>query len=229
MGFTLRITNPPSWAVWWIGLFTDLFIASPALPIDEVWDCPDNPLGHETLVIQLFDVNHNLLFQAIGLGPVYSGKDYEYNYATGAFYEVVLEEYVGAISKRQLEDGGTYTDIPAYNVPQGESVLVHVWGRNDMATSQKLGITWIVFDPDEKIVESYSDWEFGTTGPDGDHHFIGDRFNLDKPGTYFLSAMLLMNPDSPVIVDEYHGNLCTVKAVVPEPEFSGFSITEYTA
>ena len=36
----------------------------------------------------------------------------------------------------------------ASSVPIGQSGLVHIWGRNDMAISQKLGISWVVNDPD---------------------------------------------------------------------------------
>ena len=103
----------------------------------------------------------------------------------------------------------------ASSVPIGQSGLVHVWGRNDMPTNQKLGTHWVVTDPDGVVVEDYSDWEAWSTGPGDDHHFIGDRFDLDKEGTYTIAISLFMNPDSPVIVDSYKGDLCTATEVPP--------------
>ncbi|MBA7714760.1 hypothetical protein ES703_123792 [subsurface metagenome] len=132
------------------------------------------------------------------------------------------EEFAGRISRKQLEHNGTYTDIPSYDVPLGERGLVHVYGRNDTSISQKLGIWWMVFDPDGQIVETYSDWQAFSTGPGGEHHFIGDRFNLNKQGTYTIDIMLFMNQDSPVMVDEYYGTLCTVAI----EEFRGSIITK---
>ncbi|MBA7637660.1 hypothetical protein ES703_45306 [subsurface metagenome] len=89
MGFTLKITNAPPEAVWWMGMFTDLWLegGGVAMPIDEVWDCPDDPLGHETLKVQLFDVDQNLLYEDVGLGPVNDGGDYTYDYSTGELSE----------------------------------------------------------------------------------------------------------------------------------------------
>jgi len=95
-----------------------------------------------------------------------------------------------------------------------------------MAISQKLGISWVVKDPEGLIVEEYSDWEMWTTGPNDDHEFIGGRFDLDKEGTYTIAVSLLMNPDSPVIVDSYEGDLCTTTLEVP-PEFELIQHTIY--
>ena len=113
------------------------------------------------------------------------------------------------------------------SVPIGTGGKVHVWGRNDMAISQKLGVHWIVKDPDGLVVENYSDWEWGTTGPLDDHEFISPgRFDLDKIGTYTIAINLLMNPDSPVIVDSYDGVLCTTTTEVP-PEYELIQHTVY--
>ena len=96
------------------------------------------------------------------------------------------------------------------SVPIATRGLVHVRGQNDMATNQKLGVHWIVQDPDGLVVEDYEDWEFGTTGPGDDHEFIGGRFDIDKPGDWTIAISLSMNPDSPVTVDSYAGVLCRV-------------------
>ena len=96
------------------------------------------------------------------------------------------------------------------SVPIATRGLVHVWGRNDMATSQKLGIHWIVKDPDGIVIEDYQTWEMWSTGPGDDHEFIGDRFDIDKPGDWTIAIGLSMNPDNPLNVDIYNGVLCRV-------------------
>ena len=144
-------------------------------------------------------------------GPdIYSG--YYPNIIT---IEEVVPDFKGTISKKELEYNESQRAIPVSNIPQDERGLVHVWGRNAMATSQKLGIRWIVKNPYGTVVEDYQDWEFGTTGPGGDHHFIGGRFDLNKPGTWTISISLAMNPTSPLTVASYAGVLCTVKEAAP--------------
>lgn len=129
----------------------------------------------------------------------------------------VPEPYTGAISKKELEYDESRASIPAHDVPQGERGLVHIWGRNDMSTNQKMGIYWIVRDSDGVVVEEYSRWETFWTRPGKEQEFIGDRFNLDKAGLYDIRCGLLMNPDNPLYVHTYYGDLCTVAAVAPPP------------
>ena len=111
----------------------------------------------------------------------------------------------------------------ATSVPIGQSGLVHIWGRNDMNVPRHIGIHWIVTDPEGVAVEDYEDWA-SVLGikieldPGDDHEFIGGRFDLNKEGTYTIAVSLLMNPDSPVIVDSYEGDLCTTTLEVP-PEY----------
>ncbi|MBA7666996.1 hypothetical protein ES703_75081 [subsurface metagenome] len=97
------------------------------------------------------------------------------------------------------------------SVPIGTRGLVHVWGRNDMSTTQQMGIGWTVSDPDGVIVEEYGVWEaWPYTGAGGEHEFIGGRFDINKVGDYMIALELRMNPDSPVVVDSYVGVLCRV-------------------
>ena len=137
------------------------------------------------------------------------------------------EVYAGTIIGIELEHNGIQEGIPVYNIPQGQTARVHVWGRNDMATTQRLGIHWLVYDPDGILVQDYEDWSTLYYRQGTDHQFIGGRFNLAKPGTYTINIALSMNPSDPEIVDSYYGNLCTVAAAVPEPAFRGFGVTEY--
>lgn len=140
----------------------------------------------------------------------------------------LAEVFEGTISKKELEYDGAYDSIPVSNVPQGERGLVHIWGRNDMASTQRMGISWVVKDPDGIVVEEYSAWEaWPYTGPGSSHQFIGGRFDLSKSGTYTINIALSMNYDDPVIVDTYYGDLCTVAAAVPESEFRAFGIEKY--
>lgn len=97
------------------------------------------------------------------------------------------------------------------SVPIATRGLVHVWGRNDMTTTQRMGIGWTVTDPDGVIVEEYGVWEaWPYTGPGGEHEFIGGRFDINKVGDYMIAIELRMNPDNPVVVDSYVGVLCRV-------------------
>lgn len=141
--------------------------------------------------------------------------------------------YTGKISKKELEYDESRAAIPASDIPQGKRGLVHIWGRNDTPEAQRMGIYWIVRGPpgypDGPILEEYYAWEaWPYTSPGDAHEFIGGRFNLDEVGLYDIRAGLLMNPDAPVYVDIYYGNLCTVAAAVPEPEFSQFEIADYS-
>lgn len=135
--------------------------------------------------------------------------------------------FEGTISRKELEYNESRGDVPVADVPQGKSGLVHIWGRNDTDETQRMGMRWEVRDPDNLEVEEYSAWEaWPYTSPSSGHEFIGGRFNLDKPGTYTINVGLLMNPDNPIYVDTYYGNLCTVKAAL-EPTFSEFGVTAF--
>ena len=108
------------------------------------------------------------------------------------------------------------------SVPIGSKGIIHVWGRNDTAINQKLGIHWIVKDPDGIIVEDYEGWQLTSTSPGDTHEFRSPRvwqepFDLDKVGTWTIAIGLAMNPDSPINVDVYSGVLC----VIEEEEYAG--------
>ncbi|MBA7678558.1 hypothetical protein ES703_86835 [subsurface metagenome] len=73
------------------------------------------------------------------------------------FYVAIeAPEYKGTISKKQLKYNATARSIPVSNVPQDKSGIVSIWGRNDMASNQKMGIWWQVKDPDGNVVEEYA-------------------------------------------------------------------------
>jgi len=139
-------------------------------------------------------------------------------YANIITIKEVVPEFKGTISKKELEYNESRGTIPVSNVPQGKRGLVHIWGRNDMTTSQKLGISWVVRDPTGVIVESYSDWQAFSATPGGTHEFIGGRFDLNKTGNWTIAIGLFMNPASPVQVASYSGVLCTVGA--PPAEYT---------
>lgn len=87
------------------------------------------------------------------------------------------------------------------SVPIANSGRVHVVGRNDMASPQKMGCTWVVRDPDGVVVEEQTDdwagWPYPTdVNPNDTHEFISrTRFDLNKAGTWTISMALLMNYD----------------------------------
>lgn len=95
------------------------------------------------------------------------------------------------------------------SVPIGSSGLVHVWARNDMASTQALFIDWVVRDPDGIEIEHHYEWSSGH-GPGDDHEFIGGRRDINKAGEWTIGITMMMNPADPVIVDNYVGLLCRV-------------------
>ncbi|GAI67495.1 unnamed protein product, partial [marine sediment metagenome] len=146
-------------------------------------------------------------YQFTGWGGDASGTSLTYNLYMNsdknveAYFEKVpvepVEEFAGKISRKELEYSGSGDGIvPVANVPQGVSAKLHVWGRNDMATDQKLGIYWFVADPDGEIAEEYEDWQswpFSTTPPGETHEFISSgQFDLNKVGKYTTWIELLM-------------------------------------
>ena len=143
--------------------------------------------------------------------------------------EVEAPPVAGTLTRMELEYDETWAPIPAYNIPQGQRGIAHIWGRNDMDTNQKMGIYWFVADPQGYVAQEYGPyWEAFWTGPGHEQGFLSSRFNLDKVGKYTIWVELLMNRDDPQVVDQYIGDLCTVVAVVPEPQFRGFALAEYT-
>ena len=155
-------------------------------------------------------------------------RDTEWILDDQAEKDVALAEvFAGTISRMELEYDEDRANIPASNIPQGQRGLVHIWGRNDMSSNEKMGIWWQVKDPDGIVVEEYARWEPFWTGPGEAEEFMGGRFDLDKVGTYTIAIQLFMDLEAEAVVDDYSGNLCTVAAAVPEPEFRGFGVAEY--
>ncbi|MBA7654823.1 hypothetical protein ES703_62716 [subsurface metagenome] len=114
----------------------------------------------------------------------------------------------------------------ASSVPIGQSAIVHTQGRNDMSTSQILMFHWVVWDPDGLVALEDTDKTLFGVPPGGTEDRMTPRFDLDKAGTYTLKADLLMNPDNPVVVDSYEGDLCTVTTELP-PEYELIQHTIY--
>ena len=136
--------------------------------------------------------------------------------------------YKGTITKKELDYEDSWRSIPVYNIPTGTRVRVRITGRNDMASNQKMGAWWQVKDPGGGVVNEYSKWETSWTGPGNAQEFVGSSFDLNKVGTYTIAIQLFMNPAAEVVVDDYYGTLCKVVAAVPEPEFSGFAVKDYS-
>jgi len=132
------------------------------------------------------------------------------------------------ITKKELDYQNIWQALPLSDIPVGTRTRVRITGRNDMDTNQKMGIYWFVADPDGYIAQEYTDWETFWTGPGLEQVFVGSGFDLSKVGKYTIWVELLFNPDDPQVVDRYIGDLCIVTAAVPESEFRGFALSEYT-
>ncbi|MBA7583877.1 hypothetical protein ES708_25828 [subsurface metagenome] len=131
----------------------------------------------------------------------------------------VPEVYAGTITQKKLKyklslfDWTPLKTIPVSDIPLDSKVRLHITGRNDTDSYQSLGIHWLVYDPDGAIIRNYEDWSHHHC-PGCDHTFVtsvGKEFSLNKTGTYTIKVALSMNPDDPVIVDPYIGDLCTVE------------------
>ena len=171
-------------------------------------------------------------FPSISEGPgTYTlyAQDWLYNYAEDTFTVIaVTVVFKGSIRKQELDYKDSWQAFPLYNIPAGTRIRVRITGRNDMATTQRMGIYWTVKDHDGVKIQEYSTWEaWPYTGAGSTHEFIGGGFDLNKEGLYTIQAVLIMNPADEVVVDDYYGTLCTVEAAVSEPEFSGFAIAAY--
>ncbi len=134
-------------------------------------------------------------------------------------------DYKGTILRKELEFNGARALIPAANIPLGQRGLIHVIGRNNMTTSQKLGISWLMRDPDGRLVEDYKDWQTFKASPNDTHEFIGGRFDINKRGIWTIIVVLFMNPEAPIEVARYSGNLFSAVVELEEPQFSDLTAT----
>ena len=128
-----------------------------------------------------------------------------------------------SIVSKVLEYGDMKVSIPVSNVPQGTSAKMRVTVRNNMTTSQKLGIGWAVVDPGGAVIQSYSDWETFTTGAGNTHEFVGPTFLIEKVGTYRTRINVFVYP-STTYVDEYYNVLCTVVLQTIPSKLGGVSV-----
>lgn len=142
-----------------------------------------------------------------------------------AEFESVVE-YKATISKKELEYNGDRKSIPAGTVSFGKRGLIHVWVRNDTTEAKRLRIYWTVRDPDGDILEEYEDADSQPGG--GEHEFIGDRFDMDKPGEYLIAIELKMEGSTEVL-DSYSGSLCTVEEEPPTPPKADIQNVDFKA
>ena len=225
MGFKLSIINAPAEAVLWNANFDwqsfdyDPIADSGWLSIDESWDYPSDPRGCTTLHIWALDAENNVIFDIYNLGPVDDGKSYIFDYASGMLIEVEVELKAGTITRKELDYQDRWQAIPIYDILAGIRTRVRITGRNDTDVTQRMGISWKVWDPDGVVVDEYSAWEvWPYTASGTEHEFVGGGFDLDKVGTYILEVGLYMNPDAPEMVDWYKDTICTVAVAL---EYAG--------
>ena len=75
------------------------------------------------------------------------------------------EARAASIIAKTLRYDGLDVSIPATNVHQGTSAEIRVLVRNDMSTSQKLGIGVVVWDPTGTTIFTDAHYETWSTGP----------------------------------------------------------------
>ena len=138
----------------------------------------------------------------------------------------VGEEFRGSIAEKQLE---FYEKLYSFvvNVPSGGVGQVIIYGQNNMATPQEMGAHWIVKDPNGRQVQEYyvapAAWP---EVPPGDYvRFTGADIVFEAIGPWTIEVELLMNPGTPITVDSYDGDLCTV--ITPEVP-PGYELIQHT-
>lgn len=99
----------------------------------------------------------------------------------------------GAITRKVLEYDDATKNIPATDIPIDTRGLVHIYGKYEAPGARQMSIKWTVKDPDGMVRESYYDadtWPY--TPPGEEHHFVGGRFDLNKPGDWTIKVELMM-------------------------------------
>ena len=119
MSFILSIKNAPSGSEMWWAQYANG--ASDLLGISQKWNCPVQASGATDLAIYVYDANWNLKHSKTGLGPIYDGKEYVYDCATGKLSEVTA----GVVGGTQI----VYIEAPASAQPDTQ-VIVSVKVKN---------------------------------------------------------------------------------------------------
>ncbi len=179
---------------------------------------------------RVFTLNFIMPGQGITLG-LWSFLWVEYPDQSGSwqsddYHEVLIAlaaTPAAGIAAKLIEYSGLSLPLPAGSVPQGASAKLRVRVRNEMSASQKLGIAWVIVDPDGIVVQSYSDWETFSTGAGDTHDFVGSSaFLLFKVGDYRVRIDAYVYPDGSRSVDCYDGAL---GAVIPQEVATGLKNT----
>jgi len=111
-------------------------------------------------------------------------------------YEGILATVLAleaTMTRKELQYNGARGAIPVSKVYLGQRGLVHIYGEYEAPGAKQMSIRWTVRDPDGLLVESYYDadtWPY--TPPGSEHHFVGDSFDLNKPGDWTIKAELLI-------------------------------------
>lgn len=111
-------------------------------------------------------------------------------------YEGVLATVLAqeaAMVRKELQYNGERGTIPVSGLFVGQEALVHIYGHYDAPSARQMSIRWTVKDPAGMVKETYYDadtWPY--TPPCEEHHFVGNRFDLDKPGNWTIKAELLI-------------------------------------
>ncbi|MBU1067553.1 hypothetical protein KKE60_07175 [Patescibacteria group bacterium] len=116
--------------------------------------------------------------------------------AVVATYDGILATVVAltaTMTRKELEYDSVRGAIPVPKVYLGQSGLVHIYGMYDGVDAKQMSIKWTVKDPTGAVRESYYDvdtWPY--TPPGSEHHFVGGRFDLNKPGNWTIKAELMI-------------------------------------
>lgn len=148
----------------------------------------------------------------------------------GTLCEVVgeLEEFKGSIGAMALEADGYAVSVPGVIQAYGGlnyTARVTINGINNMDTTQRMGMHWIIWDPFDAKVQEYdlSLYQWFDAPPGAYIKFSGLGFPLTMFGEWRILVELLMDPASPIVVAQFDGRLVDVQRLTEPPGEERFS------
>ena len=91
MSFKLSIKNPPSGSKYWYADYFSGQVYSYYMDISVTWNCPYAANGATDLRIVFYDTSWKILATVSYIGPIYDGKEYQYDFAANRLSEVIPE------------------------------------------------------------------------------------------------------------------------------------------
>lgn len=113
----------------------------------------------------------------------------------------------GRMTRKYIKhDGSALQDIPAGDIPLNDSTQIHVYCEHDHPSVKRLGVDWVIKDPDGHVADRY-DAEDNVAAQKEKHFYDYSGPRLTKAGIYTIDIKFYVEG---TLVDSYSGTLCTV-------------------